>query len=206
MKNEKFIGREPRHRSLAVAMCIGLGMLIVILLTALFQRTRKLSLANGDVINITLAPVVVSLLSETSCKIVYQPQHGTNETIVLLQDSDSRPAMLIPAADGETFFCLYYADVRYRLMKIEPSKSPTSFSKTSYLSFIVISSSCHIESATTNEWYEVLQYLKTAPHKAFEQDACTIYDLGVWRYHFDRQELSDAVQNQIDNINWGVTN
>jgi len=196
LKIEQFRRHEPGDHFVATAAFIGLGLVVLILLGTLHRRTRELSLANGDVIWITPAPFLTSLLSETSCKIIYQPKHGNTETLVLLQDSDSQPAMVIPATDGKTFLCLYYADVLYRLMKVYPGRSPTPFAKTSYLNFVVLSSSCHLESGTTNDWHEVSEYLKSVPPNTFNQHA-----LG-----FRRKVLTSGVDLQIWNMRQGFTN
>jgi hypothetical protein len=194
LKDEQPRCGEPSGRFLPLAGCIGLGLAIAIALTGLHSRSRKVTLTNGDVVRITKAPFLKSLVRETSCEIVYQPLHGTNETIILLQDADGEPAMIVPAADGNAFFCLYYADVCYRLIKIDPGKKSTPLTKTNYLGFIVLSSSCQVESATINDLDGLSKYLKSVPAETFNQQS-----LG-----FRRDTLTSGVDLQIWNLKYNT--
>ncbi len=178
---------------LLIAAFIGFWLVVIIVSMGLIPRTSEVSWSNAGVIRVTPAPFLTSLMCETSCKIVYQPKNGQSGTIVLLEDSDSQPAMIIPAADGKTFLCLYYADVLYRLMRVDPSKRPTPFPPQNYLNYIVLSSSCHIEPGTADDWHQASEYVKAVPADVFNQQS-----LG-----FRRQVLSSGVNQTIWNMQHG---
>jgi hypothetical protein len=174
---------------------VGPGLVIIVLL-GLIPSTDKVKISNGGFVRVTAAPFLTSMVSETSCKIVYQPKEGGTESVIMLQDSDSEPAMIIPAADGKTFFCLYYADVLFRFFRIDPSKRPTPFPQGSYLNYIVLSCSCHIEPATVEDWNQMSAYLKSVPADVFNQE--TIGFIG-----FRRNILSSGVDQTIWNMQRG---
>jgi hypothetical protein len=180
----------------SIKIC-GCTVLVLILFAFLYQpRIHVLTLANGGIIRTSPAPFLKSLLTETSCKITYQPKNGEVETIILLEDSDGHPAMIIPSEDNKAFFCLYYADVRYRLMKIVPATKPGPLSKNNYLGFIVLSSTCYIEQASTNDWQKLAEYLSTVPATIFRKQS-----IG-----FQRDVLISEVDREMSNIKQGFTN
>jgi len=112
----------------------------------------------------------------------------------------------MPAADGKTLLCLYYADVMFRLMKIDPTKKPKPYPQNSYLNYIVLASSWDIEAGTTNDWHEVSEYLKKVSPNTFDQEAGRKLDLGIFRSHFGREELLGVVEHQIKNMqSFGAT-
>jgi len=185
---------SQKPKFFAVAVLISLTLIIAMALIALNPGGRKLSLNNSSTIHVTLAPFLTSLVRETSAKIVYEPSNGPVETVVFLQDSDSQPAMIIPGPDAKAFFCLYYADVVYRLVKVNPGEKTTPFATNSYLNYIVISSSCAVESGTTNDWHSVSRYIDAIPDDVFKQEA----------FGFQRKVLSAGVAEHIWNMEHGL--
>jgi len=197
--------KDLRKRPWVVVGVACLSLMLFITLMGLTHRSFKTTLSNGGTIRVTPASFWATWLSEARCKIIYQPKDREAGAISLLQDTDSRLAMVMPAADGKSLLCLYYADVCFRLFRIDPTKKPGPFPQGNYLKYIVKESSWDIKPGTTNDWYEVLNHLKTAPPDIFDQEAGTTYDLGVCRLHFGRKDLSDAVETQIQNMRWGFS-
>jgi hypothetical protein len=190
---------------LATLALVGLGLTCIIILLGLIRRTGKVSLSNGAIVSTIPASFWATWLSQASCKVVYQPSDRQSGTVVFLQNTDSRVAMVMPASDGKSLFCLYCADVLFRLVKIDPTQEPEPLPKDSYLHYIVLASSYHIEAGTSNDWREVCEYLKTVPTNTFNEEAATTYDLGIVRLHFERKDLLPAVEQQIENMRWGFT-
>jgi hypothetical protein len=189
-------GLKSKQSRLVLLLCyVGLGLVLLVLL-ALIPPTNTVKLGSGGFVRVKSSSFLSSMVSETSCKIIYQPKEGETKSIIMLQDSDSEPAMIIPAADGKTFLCLYYADVRFRLLRIDPSKMPVAFPQGSYLKYIVLSSSCHIEPATDDDWRQVSHYLESVPQSVFNQQ--TIGFIG-----YRRRVLSSGVDRMMWNMQHG---
>jgi len=78
-----------------------------------------MKLSDGTVLRITPAPMLATLFSEASDKINFRTKNGKVGAISLLDDSDSGLAMVMPAVGDNYLLFLYYADVHYRLMRID---------------------------------------------------------------------------------------
>ena len=202
--------KKQRKRLLVITVSIGLGLSVFIVLIGSIRRSVELSLSNGGYICVTPPSLWGTFLSKSSWKIFYRPKDGEAGTVILLGDTPlqleaGQPAMIIPAANGKTLLCLYYADVLYRLMRIDQTQKSKPFPKDSYLNYIVLGSSWDIKPGTTNDWYEVAEYLKTVPLSTYNKEALTTLDLGIWRFYFSREDLLSAVELQITNMQRGAT-
>jgi hypothetical protein len=170
---------------------------------AFSHRSFETTLSDGTVIKTTCPSIFASSGSNANCKIVCRTKSGNVGTITLLEDSDSGLAMVMPGADGQHLLFLYYADVRYRLMRIDLNRQPTGFRSDSYLNYIVLSSSWNVEEGTSKDWEEAHSYLKEVPQSVFDRQAVTTCDLGVVRFHHQREELLSEVERQINNSKHG---
>jgi hypothetical protein len=112
--------------------------------------------------------------------------------------------MVMPGADGQHLLFLYYADVHYRLMRVDPNRPSVSFPSGSYLNYIVLSSPWDVEEGTSNDWEEAHSYLKTVSQSVFDQQAVTTCDFGVVRLHYQRGELLSEVEREIYNSQHGL--
>lgn len=181
-----------------------LGTLAVVVLTWLVGRRTNIELSNGEIVRITSESV---WSSKESCNIIYRPRNGKVGTVILLESSVFRldvaqPAFIAPSADNNCLLVLYDADVRYRLLKIDPTKPFSKFPDNSYLNYIVQSSPWHIEEGTSNDWAEVHSYLKNAPQAAINRQALTTIDLGIVWFHYRRKDLISDVERQIYNLEY----
>lgn len=192
--------KKKKNRLLPIVGGIGIGLVVVIALIGMIHRSVEVRLSNGGFVRITPASLWGSCLFKTGCKIVYQPKDGKVGTVVLLQDSDSQLAMIMPAPDGKSLLCLYDADVVLRLMRIDPAKTFKPFPEKSYLNWIVLASSWDVEQGTTNDWQEVSEYLRTVSPDIFHQEAGTKLDLGISRSHYEKDDLLPVVERQINNM------
>lgn len=186
-----------------VVISVGLLLGSVLVIVALTCRSFETKLANGTFILITPASTLASFCCETSSRIDCRTKGGNRGTITLLQDSDSCLAMVMPGAEGDELLILYYADVHYRLMRIDPTKPSSKFQNGSYLNYIVLTSPWSIEEGTSNDWEEVHSYLKAVPQDVFDRQACATFDLGVVRQQFQRGELLSEVEREIYNSQRG---
>jgi hypothetical protein len=191
---------KKKNRLLPIAGGIGIGLVVVIALIGMIHRSVEVQLSNGGFIRTTPASLWGSYFFKTGCKIVYHPKDGEVGTVVLLQDSDSQPAMVMPAADGKSLLCLYDADVVLRLMRIDPTRKSKPFPEKSYLNWIVLASSWDVETGTTNDWQEVFEHIKAVSPDTFNQEAGTKLDLGISRSHYEKDELLPVVERQIKNM------
>ena len=182
-----------KNRAIFLIKYIVIGSAIIIVLLRLGWSFRNIPLSTGDSICITQSTLVRPLFLKSSCEIVYRTTHGEGTSLSLLRDSDNEPAMVIPSADGRTFLCLYCADIFYRLIKVDPRKPPSMFTGSSYLNFIVRSTSCHVESGTIDDWEDLSKYLKSVSNDVFDQES-----LG-----FTRAVLISGVDLQIVNMQQG---
>ena len=193
--------KKNRLSLIAIGVCFGLAVAIVVM--GMFHRSVDVRLGNGGLIRITPASLLGSCLLKTGCTIVYQSKDGEVGKVVLLQDSDSQLAMIMPASDGKSLLCLYDADVVLRLMKIDPTKKFSPFPKESYLNWIVLASTWDVKTGTTNDWQEVSEHLKTVSPEIFNQEAGPKLDLGISRSHYEKDELLPVVERQINNMQNG---
>jgi hypothetical protein len=191
---------KKTNRLLPIVGGIGIGLVVVIALIGMIHRSVEVRLSNGGFVRITPASLWGSCLFKTGCKIVYQPKDGKVGTVVLLQDSDSQLAMIMPASDGKSLLCLYDADVVLRLMRIDPAKNFKPFPEKSFSNWIVLASSWDVEQGTTNDWQEVSEYLRTVSPDIFNQEAGTKLDLGISRSHYEKDDLLPVVERQINNM------
>jgi len=191
---------KNKNRLWLIVGGIALGLVVIVVLMGMIHRSVEVRLSNGGFVRITPASLWGACLFKTGCKIVYQPKDGEVGTVVLLQDSDSQLAMIMPASDGKSLLCLYDADVVLRLMRIDPTKKSKPFPEKSYLNWIVLASSWDVEPGTTNDWQEVSEYLKTVSPDTFNQEAGTKLDLGISRSHYEKDELLPVVERQINNM------
>ncbi len=137
-----------RKHYLVIAGGISLGLVIVVVLMGVARRSVGVGLSNGGSARIAF--------SKNSCKIIYQPRDGEAGTVTfyassILQLDTGQPALIAPATDSHCLLILYDADVHYRLVRVDPSKSFTRFPENSYLSYIVQSSPWKIEEGTSND-------------------------------------------------------
>jgi hypothetical protein len=100
------------------------------------------------------------------------------------------------AAD-KTLLCLYNFDVDLRLLRIDPAKSPKPFSSESRLDAIVCASPWYIEAGTTNDWQEMLDYLKKLPSGAFKSQSVPTFDLGIISLHGSPESIQQRIEGQI---------
>jgi hypothetical protein len=184
--------------------CFVLAILLLMLM-GLIHRSFKIVFDNGAFAQVTPASLWKACFLKGSCKIIYQPREGESGIATILQTSDSQLAMIMLAADGKSLLCLYDADVDLRLMRFDPTKKAIKFPPNSYLNYIIIASSWSVEQGTSNDWHEVSEYLKKVPPSAFNQQAGTKLDLGVFRIHYERDDLLSVVGSQITNMQHGAS-
>jgi len=177
---------------------------MVVAMSTCIRRTNEFSSGSGGLVRVKPASLLRSFLPKARCSIEYQPKSGGSGTIVLSQSLDGQVAMVIPGTNGDYLLCLYYADVHYRLMKIDPHQQFAPFPKNSYLNYIILTTPWNIEEGTSNDWEEAHSYLKAVPQSTFDQQAGTTYDLGIVRFHFQREELLAEVEREIYNSQHGL--
>jgi hypothetical protein len=200
------VSPEIKARTLLFVIVGGMGLVMGgIVLMGMIHRNVETQLSNGGTIRITPASALTSLSSEASCKMVYKPKNGKVGEISLLQDSDSCLAMVMPAKDGKCLLGLYYADVHYRLIRIDPTAPSRTFPEGSYLNKIILSSPWNIEEGTSNDWEEVHMYLKTVPQVILKKEVLPTEELGVFSPYFDRETLLSEVEREIYNSQRGWT-
>ncbi|MGO8931766.1 MAG: hypothetical protein ACLQU3_33340 [Limisphaerales bacterium] len=200
------VSPEVKVRALLLFIVGSVGLVMGgIMLLLVIHRTVEAQLSNGGVIRITPAFALTALLTEASCKIVYQPKNGEVGVISLLQDSDGCLAMVMPAKDGKCLLALYYADVHYRLIRIDPAAQSRTFHEGSYLNYISLASPWNIEEGTSNDWEEVHMYLKTVPQDILKREVLPTQELGVFSSYFDRETLLSEVEREIYNSQRGWT-
>ena len=197
-----YVISHSRYRNLCWA-CIKLVFGIILVFVVFSHKGRITTLSNGTVVQITPAWTCATLCSKASCKVVCRTKSGNIGTISFLQDSDSCPAMVMPAADGQCLLFLYDADVHYRLMRIDPNRQSVPFPSDSYLNYVVLSSSWKIEEGTSNDWEEAYSYLKTVPQSVFDQEVVGTWDLVFVRLHYQKEELLSEVKREIRNSQHG---
>jgi len=185
-----------RKHHLVTAGGIGIVVVIVVVLTGLGRRGGYIGLSNGGFVRITC--------SRDNCRLFYQSRDGETGTIAFVESSilqldEAHVAFIAPAPGGKCLLILYDADVHYRLVRVDPTRPFNKFPENSYLSHIVHSSPWKIEEGTSNDWEEVCSYLKTVSQNTFNQQAATKLDLGIARFHYQREELVSEVERQIYN-------
>lgn len=184
---------------------IGIGILVVAAVTigAFGTRSCEIKLSDGTVLQVTPAPTLASLCSEASDKIVCRTKDGKVGTINLLDDSDSGLAMVMPGMGDNCLLFLYYADVHYRLMRVDLNKKSSPFTSGSYLNYIVLSSDWNVEEGTSNDWEAAYSNLTTVPKNVFNQQAVTTYLLGIVPTQYRRDDLRSEVKREINNTQHG---
>lgn len=177
--------------------------LLLIVVVGLRSHREKLVLTDGRILYATIPSFWMSFLSKSQSEIVCFNNNGLAITNKFLDDSDSGLAIVFPAADGRRLYGLYYADVCFRLLKIDPDSRSVSFPKGSYLNAVVVESGCSVEAASINDWREVSLYLKTVPLVAYKNEVPYNWAFGVWPSYFSRSTLARAVDFQITNMEHG---
>ncbi len=184
-------------RRLIIIGGIILGMLALFVPAVLIHRNYAITLDNGTSIHVSPASFWDSWFSEAHCDIFYRPKNGIAGMISLLQDSDSSLAMVMPAEDGKCLLGLYYADVHYRLIRIDPTAQSRQFPKDSYLNYIILSTPWNIQEGTSNDWEEVQRYLKTVPQHILKKEVLHTDELGALSPSFDKKSLLSEVNREI---------
>lgn len=174
-----------------------LGLVAVIVLMGFVSRSIKVPLNNGGAAQMKPASLWGSVCGAERCSINYQPKDGEAGTVLLWQDFFDRPIIVIPAPDDKVLLCLYDFDVDLRLLRIDPTKSPKPFPPKSNLDAIVCASPWCIETGTTNDWQEMLDYLKSLPSGAFKRQSVPAYDLGIIRLHGSPEYIQQWMEGQI---------
>jgi hypothetical protein len=195
--------RHEKANWLKPFLCV-LCLLILFCVDGLFQHHETLSLTDGRTIWSRSPSFWRALFSQTGCEIVYRNKSGATITNRFLEDSVSGLAVLIPAADGRRLYGLYYADVCFRLVKIDPDLQRKPFSKDSYLGYIIQESTCSVEAATLSDWREVSAYLKAVAPEAYKKEVLSTWVLGVWPSYYSRSTLMKEVALQITNMEHGA--
>jgi hypothetical protein len=175
-------------------------VLVGFVLAGFISRTIKIQLGNGGSARITPASLWNSCKADSNCKIVYQKISGESGTIALWQDFFDEPVIVMSSSDGKALLCLYDFDVDLRLLRIDPTHSPKPFLPQSRLDTIVCASPCYIEAGTTNDWQEILDYLKNLSPTDFSHQAIPIHDFGIIRFGVGesaRQNLLRGIEEQI---------
>ena len=171
---------------------------------ALFSHRRlSTTLSNGTIVKVTPPTTLASLCTETRCKVDCRTKSGSAGTINLLEDSDSCLAFMMPASDGEGLLFLYYADVHFYLMRVNPEHETVAFPTGSYLPYIVLSSPWEIEEGTRKDWAQIRSYLENVPQEIFDRQSVTMSDLGFVQLHFEREKLLSEVNREINNSRHG---
>lgn len=193
---------EEKKRKHPWAKVLALCLLLVIAIASmgLIRRSINLPFGNGSFVRVTPASFWSSCGSGSSCKIFYRPSDGESGTVALWQDFADRPVIVMLATNGKALLCLYNFDIDLRLLEIDPTQNSNPFSTKSHLDAIVCSSPWHIESGTTNDWQEMLDYLKNLPADTFKHQAVPAYDLGLMRFGLGqeaRENLLQRIEKQI---------
>ena len=196
------------------------GPIIIIMLAGFIlagsvSRTIKLQLRNGGSVRITPASLWNTCKADSSCKICYQMDGEEPGTVSLWQDFFDEPIIVISSNDGKTLLCLYDFDVDLRLLRFDPTRNPKPFLPQSRLDTIVCASPWYVEAGTTNDWQEILDYLKNLTPGDFSHQAIPIHDFGILRFGVGesaRQNLLRGIEEQIKvmhqfgAIQWPVPN
>jgi hypothetical protein len=166
-----------KKRLLLIGVLVG-GLLVVAM--GFRKRSIVVPLKSGGVARITPASTFGSLRTDASATIFCEPTGGQAGSVELWQDFFDRPIIVMASTNSNVLLCLYDFDVDLHLLRIDMAERFKPFPPGSVLTHIVCASAWSVESGATNDWQEVLGYLKSLPSGAFKRQSVPALSFGIW--------------------------
>ena len=178
---------------------LAIVIIILFVLAAIlwpFGGSIIIHLDNGAEITVSKASSMKGSRDIPTSKLYYKPEHGEGGTIHLLRTLIDSPVTLIASTNTHSLLCLYDADIDLVLIRIEVLANNGSLAYTGGLSKIVLSSTWPIARGTTDDWAEILGYLKRTSDEQFRLNSIPKFKLGIINVKWRRAEIIALIEER----------
>jgi hypothetical protein len=187
---KKLKGKDLVMLGCIAFICLVIGMVLL--------TPRTITIRNDQRTLDFKAPFFLSTIGDSSCLITCKDKRGQSGEAELLYSFIESPIIFLPSPTNDNvIFCLYDFDVHLVLLKINTTKPYLLPDSKSQTRFIVMKSSWAVDEGDLDDWRQTFGLIKKIPIAKFKQQSVPARDFGVFKQHFDKEDVLEGIKRQI---------